>query len=374
MNRLVIAAAGSGKTTFIIEEALKITNQKVLITTYTEANEAEIRKKFIELNGFVPENINIQTWFSFLLQHGVKPYQNAIFDEDINGLLLVNQKSGLKFKRKFPVYYPEDEPRNHYFSKGMLIYSDKIAKFVCKADEAVDGLVIDRLSRIYPNIFIDEVQDLAGFDLEIVRIILKSNCNLVMVGDPRQVTYHTHEEAKYGKYCDGKIEQFIIEQCKGIHVEIDKASLNTTFRNEKSICDFANSIYSEYIPCHAAEKKPTGHDGIFFIKPSDLDEYLEKYSPMQLRDKISVKINKNYNAMNFGEAKGLSFDRTVIYPTKPMLEWIINHSTDLAAQSRSKFYVAITRARYSVAIVFDNKKNIEVEGIKIYQKDDEGAK
>ena len=90
---------------------------------------------------------------------------------------------------------------------------------------------------------------------------------------------------------------------------------------------------------------------------------------MQLRDKVNVKVNNNYRVMNFGEAKGLSFDRTVIYPTKPMLEWIQNHSKELAASSRSKLYVAITRARYSVAIVFENKKNICIDGIKNYQKD-----
>lgn len=74
-NKLIIAAAGSGKTTHLVNEALKIKESRVLITTYTEANEREIRKKFFELNGCIPNNITIQTWFSFLIQHGVKPYK-----------------------------------------------------------------------------------------------------------------------------------------------------------------------------------------------------------------------------------------------------------------------------------------------------------
>ena len=49
-NKLIVAAAGSGKTTHLVREALKIYDQKVLITTYTEANEREITKKFFELN------------------------------------------------------------------------------------------------------------------------------------------------------------------------------------------------------------------------------------------------------------------------------------------------------------------------------------
>ena len=36
-NKLIIAAAGSGKTTQLVEEALKIKAKKVLITTYTQA-------------------------------------------------------------------------------------------------------------------------------------------------------------------------------------------------------------------------------------------------------------------------------------------------------------------------------------------------
>ena len=69
-NKLVVAAAGSGKTTYLVKEALSIEDKNVLITTYTEANEAEIRKIIIkETKGYIPQHITIQTWFSFLLQH-----------------------------------------------------------------------------------------------------------------------------------------------------------------------------------------------------------------------------------------------------------------------------------------------------------------
>lgn len=57
VNRLIIAAAGSGKTTYLVKQAMQ-QSDRVLITTYTIANEREIRKKFIELNGCVPHNIS----------------------------------------------------------------------------------------------------------------------------------------------------------------------------------------------------------------------------------------------------------------------------------------------------------------------------
>lgn len=44
MNKLVIACAGSGKTTEIVKKAMKL-NCKILITTYTDSNAEEINKK-----------------------------------------------------------------------------------------------------------------------------------------------------------------------------------------------------------------------------------------------------------------------------------------------------------------------------------------
>ena len=364
-NKLIIAAAGSGKTTHLVEEALKITEGKVLITTYTEANEQEIAKKFYKLNGYIPENVTIQTWFSFLIQHGVKPYQSVIYDGKVNGLLLVNQKSGLRGynRAKKPMYFGENDTINYYFSKSQLIYSDKLAKFVVKANELTGGMVIKRIGKIYSYIFVDEIQDMAGYDLEIIKCLFSLNSDVLLVGDPRQVTYHTHDEAKYKKYIDGNIKEFIEQECSEFSVDIDETTLNKTYRNNKPICKFANSIYSNFKPCEYVEHKPTGHDGVFFVSPSDVDAYLSTYQPMQLRDTRRTSVNSTYPVINLGESKGLTFQRVLIYPTSKMLDWILDHKKEMKPQSKSKFYVGITRAEHSVAIVFDNKKGISVDGI-----------
>lgn len=85
-----------------------------------------------------------------------------------------------------------------------------------------------------------------------------------------------------------------------------------------------------------------------------MHEYLHKFSPMQLRDAARTKVNYNYPYMNFGESKGLTFSRVLIYLTKPMLEWITDKKP-LKPQSQSKLYAAITRAQDSVAIAYENK-------------------
>src|SRR5690554_7901676 len=87
----------------------------------------------------------VQPWFSFLLQHGVKPLQGSfnelLFDYKINGMLLVNSPSAPKYSfiakegkrkgQKTNVYYKEDENLiEHYFSSNVKIYSDKISEYV----------------------------------------------------------------------------------------------------------------------------------------------------------------------------------------------------------------------------------------------------
>ena len=84
---------------------------------------------------------------------------------------------------------------------------------------------------------------------------------------------------------------------------------------------------------------------------------------MQLRDTRRTSVNDEYPALNLGESKGLTFERVLIYPTSKMIDWILDNKKDLKPQSKAKFYVGVTRAKHSVAIVFDNRKGIMVKGI-----------
>ena len=96
----------------------------------------------------------------------------------------------------------------------------------------------------------------------------------------------------------------------------------------------------------------------------DIEKYLKKYNAMQLRWDSRVKVSNNYEKMNFGNSKGLAFDRVLIYPTKVMESWIKDNSFKLNNTARAKLYVGITRARYSVGIVIDHE--LQSDGLTIY--------
>jgi len=292
-NKLIIAAAGSGKTTLIVNEALTISNKNILITTFTEANRDEIRKKIIDkTRGYIPKNITVQTWFSFLLQHGVRPYQ-GIMDNNLHsrkiGFLLFEGKSGIRFKDKKgkPYYWGEKDFYKYYFTSELKIFSDKIAQFVCKCNNKCHNEVIKRFTRIYPYIFIDEVQDLAGWDLELLKLLFESISEIFMVGDPRQATYTTNDSSKHIKYRNGKIKDFIESECKKDICIIDSDTLKISHRNNKSICDFSSKLYPEFpktepCDCQICRKYNPDHQGIFVIKEKDVPDYIEKYKPITI--------------------------------------------------------------------------------------------
>ena len=260
-NKLIIAAAGSGKTTFLVEQAKKVKDKNVLITTYTEANESEIRKKF---NGRIPKNVTIQTWFSFLLQHGVRPYQ-SVMNDDLHekkiGFYLSEEKSGKRHNSKGePILINTQRlVRNnqftgekkifsyYFFTKALKIYSDKISEFIIECNKKTQGEIIKRITRIYPHIYIDEIQDLAGWELQITKLLFNSKSNVLLVGDPRQVTYLTHHSSKYGKYKDGRIKEFVESECnkKKEICNIDENTLQKSHRNNKAICDFSSLTISQ---------------------------------------------------------------------------------------------------------------------------------
>src|SRR5690606_31011509 len=137
-------------------------------------------------------------------------------------------------KCKNPIYFGEEkELERHYFSKEIKIYSDKLSKFVFRCNEKSDGSVIDRISRIYTHIFIDEVQDLAGYDLDLLKLLFNSNSKILLVGDPRQGTYSTNSAPKNRQFKKAKVVNYFFQD-KSIDIETDQNSLMTNYRCNKS--------------------------------------------------------------------------------------------------------------------------------------------
>lgn len=339
-NRIVVAAAGSGKTTRIVDEACGTPNSRSALITYTINNVSEMRGKAFGRIGYIPDNVTVSTWFAFLLRHFVRPYQNCLYPQRVSRIIFVQGRS--------PRGSRESNIRVHYFGKPGQIYSDKISKFACRVIEETKGLPLRRFEQIFDRLYIDESQDLGAYDLELIRLLMKSGIKVTLVGDHRQATYSTNNAAKNRAYARARI----IEKFK----EWEKEGLCTieyqshSYRCTQAICDFADQFYPGLPRTISTNKNVTGHDGVFAVLRSQALEYFNTFHPQILRYNRATE-NILGAPINFGEAKGMEFERVLIYPHKKLEKFLATGRIKDAGSDIAKIYVAITRARQSTAFV-----------------------
>lgn len=342
-NTVLIASAGSRKTTYVVEQALEDCTRRVLILTYTIENVNQIRDYIIAKVGYIPEHILVQGWFTFLLNDCVRPYQNFVYNKRrIENIFFVEGKSA--------PYTKKENTEVYFLSEGNKIYTDKISEFACVCNGRSTGAVMERLTNIYDHIYVDEVQDLAGYDLELLQLLFLSPIPVTVVGDTRQATYATNYSPKNSKF-KGKniIDLFKDWEGNGL-CKIEER--RDCYRCNQIICDLADSLYPSMSKTISKNSEVTGHDGLFTVRICDITEYIEKYEPQVLRWSRTAE-TEGLKALNFGLSKGQTFPRVLVFPTNGIKHFLKKNMVDDKIGNIPKLYVAITRAKYSVAFVFD---------------------
>jgi len=341
-NRAIIACAGSGKTTEIVRCCGAKDVRLAAAVTYTRKNHAEILQRFHDLHGRVLPNVRINTWFTFLLSELVRPYQRYLREPRISYITWVTGRSVPYMKKQFIDKY--------YFSPNGGIYSDKLSEFTLHCDSSCGGKVIRRLASIYSDIFIDEVQDLGGYDLDLLERFFLSEIRTTIVGDHRQITYKTNYSARNKQFSDERIVDWITQCAEKRLCRVEDRSVN--LRGIQDICKLSDSIFPHIAQTTSGVNERSAHDGVFLVSRSDVQFYYQLYRPMVLRWDTRTQTG-GLPAMNFGESKGLSFERVLIYPTGPIRKFLTTGDVTHIKDSRAKLYVAVTRAKFSVAFVFD---------------------
>ncbi|MCP5391911.1 MAG: UvrD-helicase domain-containing protein [Sphingomonadaceae bacterium] len=341
-SRIVIAAAGGGKTTRVVDQALCADAGITALVTYTRNNVREIKLKMHQRSRAIPPHVEVISWYTFLLHELARPYQSAMHSRRIDGIFWTEGKS--------VIYAPEANAYAHYFSDGRLIYSDKISKFICACDAKSGGAVMRRLRQRFAHIIIDEIQDMAGYDLELLELMLKSGVRATFVGDHRQATFATNNAPKNkafrGPSIINKFEAWKNAGLVSIDYECD------THRCNQALADLGDSFFPTEPKTKSLNSTITGHDGVFLVKSADVGIYMDQFAPQVLRYSAATKCEP-YEAMNFGESKGLTFERVLIYPHGLAKKWLKTGNLVHVEKSAAKMYVASTRARFSVAFVYD---------------------
>lgn len=374
-NRVVFAAAGNGKTYSICESALRFSktnpNKNVLLITYTNEGTNALIKEFKKQNcGVLEPNVIIKTWFSFLLSDFIKPYQIELkfklkrFREEIDIRIPENHVNSIDFysddkKEKFynKTHY------QYYFHYNNDLWKDDVADLAIKCCDDSNGKPIKRLEDIYSQIYIDELQDYAGWDLEIIKLLFDSSIDITCVGDYKQATFRTNNSPKNKQYRDFKIKNYFLDlQRKKIcTVEFN----NTTRRCCKELCKFINSIYSSEtesnIESDVSVAESKDYSGVYIMNRNSVDRLLSAAELTFLRYNKTIQIpwrcDEKYN---YGASKGLTFDNVVVIPVGTVIPFLGNGADINSEQTKAKFYVACTRAKHMIVFVLDSFRENEI--------------
>ena len=194
-NLVKISAAGSGKTWDICHDALESTSStacKVLITTYTNRGAESIRNEIRKQNcGVLSSKVIIKTWYEFLLSEMIRPYQTSMSG------IKINEVKSFDFSRMYGnTNYGKTGTKKRYLTSGHNVGANEASEFVIQLNRMSDGKVIARMEKIYSKIYFDEIQDLSGYDIEIINLLLSSSIDVICCGDNKQATYSTHNAKK----------------------------------------------------------------------------------------------------------------------------------------------------------------------------------
>ena len=343
-NHVTLAVAGSRKTQSIVDHCASLARERrALIVTYTQTNQAELRSRYANHASDHP-SVTVMGWFTFLLREFARPFIPFRFRGE--------RVLGFNFDGR-PHRFAQGRAR--FLDSAGAAYACELARLAYELVEASGGALVRRMECSYDEILIDEVQDLSGYDWNILDVLLRSAIEIRMVGDIRQSVLSTNARgSKNKKYAYSQaIEWFRERERSG---ELIITENNTTWRCCPDVARFSDSIFDpawSFPTTNSTNSKQTGHDGVFLVRPRHVLQYVERFRPQCLRD--SANSGKLYalDYMNFRVAKGATYERVLIIPTRG-IDNFIKCGTPLDPIAASKLYVAVTRAAQSVAIAVDS--------------------
>jgi hypothetical protein len=300
---------------------------------------------------------DVMGWYAFLLRHWVKPFLPLLYPG--------RRLAGLNF---------DGSPRanssgvvvatgaDRYLDEQSRAYKRFLSKLAIDVAKAAKGTVISRLQRMYDEVYVDEVQDLTGYDLDILEQLLLSTSTIRMVGDIRQSVFDTnYQDPRYKKYRGVEMLKWFEEQEKAGRLEIEHSTV--TWRSVQSVASFSDTIFDSSLGFSATSSKQTAtsaHDGVFALAPAHVAKYLDTYRPMCLRYSKNTKTPDGVQVSTFGLSKGLTHQRVLIFPTAPIVKFI-TEGTLLPTTSAFGLYVGVTRAVHSVAFVVNDPAKTSLE-------------
>lgn len=332
-KRVILAVAGSGKTRVIINELSLDT--RTLIVTYTNNNYDNLRQRIIDKFGEIPENISLYTYFSFLYSFCYLPCAYHIVESrsiNYNGEQKSYARAGVGADN--PLYYQD---------YGGNLLGNRLALLI--SNFALSD-VIARVERFYDAFVVDEVQDFAANDFNLLNNLASCKTRILYVGDYYQHTYDTsrdgnRQKSLFSKGYDSYKKAF------ASNLIIDDSSLLTSYRCSSTVCSYVKDSLGIDIKSHDSRET-----AIHIVEDQDLITEIVENKDIP---KLFYQSHAAYEctSTNWGASKGIdTFQDICVVLNRTTWPMVKNESfMRINESTKNKLYVAITRAKGKVYFI-----------------------
>ena len=329
-KRLILSVAGSGKTSYLIDRIDK--ERRFLVVTYTINNAEHIRSCIIRKFGYVPKNVTVYTYFEFLMAVCYRPF----WVDKIGA-------RGIEWKMPDPetLRYRRTN-RAFYISPQGYLYHNRIA-YLC--DRNVEKIA-RRIEKYYDCFYYDEAQDLGGHDFNLFMKLMRSNVEVLVVGDFFQHTFSTSQDGNINSTLYDDVERYkAIWSDSGI--QVDTTTLIKSHRCSTTITDFVRGSIGIDIYSHRGEQGT-----IDFVSDPTLVAQLVADDSIP---KLFYNDARKYgcHSINWGDSKGMDdfVDVCIVLNPTTLKLYEKGELNKMAPLSKNKFYVACTRARQNLYFI-----------------------
>ncbi len=336
-KRVILAVAGSGKTTYIVKQ-LEL-EKRSLVVTYTNNNYRNLRDSILRKFGHFPDSIILLPYFSFLYSFCYRPFLSyRLKAQGIN-----YERHPNRYVRQL-VSGTQQVNRDYFIDQYNRLYSNRVARLL--ELQNVLGDINLRLAKYFDNLFIDEVQDFAGHDFNLLKGISQAELEIVFVGDFYQHTFDTSRDGSTNRNLHNNYKNYVtfFEQ---MGMLLDEETLKHSYRCSPTICTYIREhLGVEIFSNRSDETKNTLIDS-----QNGADEIFQNDSIVKLFYREHYKFG--CYSRNWGESKGENQHNDVCVVLNPTTSKLFNANklNELNPQTKNKFYVACSRAKNDLYFV-----------------------
>lgn len=284
-KKLIMAAAGTGKTHSLIEELVSVIPNVIatptkfcVVITYTNLAVAEVKERLVSKYGSIPKNVHISTIHSFLIDFIIEPYAHllALTKKDkiyIDSVLEKESKGSAEYFKQKNIAIKK---ANFLKSKGVITF-DKIIEM---CNEITDNQqVLELIQNRISHLFIDEYQDCKLIQHEVIKKIVETDhIYFFAIGDPLQSIYgFTYQNSQISGEKKPNFESTPIMLMKN-RDDIYQGELFINRRCSKNITDLI-SCYTGRIGIQISTNKNCNSIPVYFLSGSK-DAVFSKYNDL----------------------------------------------------------------------------------------------